>query len=162
MWKIAQRNETTVTRLIQLNPQVKIPELIYVGQKVNVPDQLSAADLDLFARLVSAESEGQPYQGQVAVAAVVLNRVVSPDFPNTLRGVIYERYGAIPAFSPVDNGQINQAAVDSAKQAVQDALKGVDPSKGALFFYNPDYTSSKNWIRSLAVTVRIADHVFCK
>lgn len=175
LWKIAGTTGTTVSQWVQANPQVKNPDLIYVGQTLTQPaakapatvtpklrEQLSDADFDLFARLVYAESQEQPYEGQVAVAAVVLNRVALPDFPNTVRGVIYERYGSVPAFSPVDNGQINKPADETARKAVQEALAGRDPSKGAVFFYNPELTSQSNWIRSRTVTVRIADHVFAK
>jgi N-acetylmuramoyl-L-alanine amidase len=123
---------------------------------------LSSADLDYFARLVHAEAQGQPYEGQVAVAEVVLNRVDSKEFPNTVRAVIDEHYGSVPAFSPVDNGQINNPADASAKKAVQDAINGSNYSKGALFFYNPDLTAKDNWIRSRTVLFKIGDHAFCK
>lgn len=137
LWRIAGKTGTTVAQWVQANPQVKNPDLIYVGQTLTQPAakapatgtprqraKLSDAEFDLFARLVYAEAQGQPFDGQVAVAAVVLNRVASPDFPNTVRGVIYERYGSVPAFSPIDNGQIRKSADETAKKAVWEALAG--------------------------------------
>ncbi|GEN33303.1 cell wall hydrolase [Aneurinibacillus danicus] len=127
-----------------------------------IADWLWSEYFGLFARLLYTESKGQPFDGQVAMAVVVLNRVAIPDFPNTVCGVIYERYGSILAFSPVDNGQIGKPADETAKRAVRETMPGCDPNKGAVFFYNPELTSQSNWIRSHTVTVRIADHVFCK
>ena len=103
----------------------------------------SESDLDLLARVVRAEAEGEPYDGQVAVAAVILNRVNHPEFPNTIPAVVYEPL----AFSVVANGQVNKPANDSAVQAAHAALNGLDPSGGALYFYNPAKTRSA-WIRS--------------
>lgn len=115
----------------------------------------SDTDLDLLARVVRAESQGEPYDGQVAVAAVILNRVQHPEFPNTIPGVVYEPL----AFSVVANGQVNKPADASAVQAAQDALNGLDPSGGALYFYNPSKTKSR-WIRSRAVIKTIGKHIF--
>lgn len=115
----------------------------------------SEADLDLLARVVRAEAEGEPYDGQVAVAAVILNRVNHPEFPNTIAGVVYEPL----AFSVVANGQVNKPASQSAVQAAHCALNGLDPSGGALYFYNPSKTKS-TWIRSRAVLKTIGDHIF--
>lgn len=115
----------------------------------------SETDLDLLARVVRAEAQGEPYDGQVAVAAVVLNRVSHPEFPNTIPGVVYEPL----AFSVVANGQVNKPANDSAIQAAHDALNGLDPSGGALYFYNPSKTRSA-WIRSRAVIKTIGKHIF--
>ncbi len=119
----------------------------------------SAAELDLFARLVQAESAGEPFQGQVAVAASVLNRVRSSRYPNTLNGVIYQIEGGYYQYSPVLDGRINQPAGDSARRAVQEAIGGSDPSKGALGFYNPRKTTNQ-WVRSQPVTTTIGNHVF--
>ena len=115
----------------------------------------SEADLDLLARGVRAEAQGEPYDGQVAVAAVILNRVNHPEFPNTIPGVVYEPL----AFSVVANGQVNKPADQSAIQAAHCALNGLDPSGGALYFYNPAKTRSA-WIRSRAVIKTIGDHIF--
>lgn len=121
----------------------------------------TAEEVDLLARLVTAEAEGEPYLGQVAVAAVVLNRVKSPQFPDSITGVIYETYegGKIYAFSPVQNGRIYRPATASAKQAVWEALGGADPTNGALYFYNP-VASTSRWITTRTVATRIGNHVF--
>jgi spore germination cell wall hydrolase CwlJ-like protein len=115
----------------------------------------SESDLDLLARVVRAEAQGEPYDGQVAVAAVILNRVKHPEFPNTIPGVVYEPL----AFSVVANGQVNKPADESAIQAAHCALNGLDPSGGALYFYNPSKTKSV-WIRSREVIKTIGDHIF--
>ncbi|MDP2871821.1 MAG: cell wall hydrolase [Bacillota bacterium] len=119
------------------------------------PTLLSPSDIDLIARLVRAEAAGEPYDGQVAVAAVVLNRLKSPLFPNTVRSIIYQAR----QFETVSNGCINRPADEIHVQAVQDALSGKDPSKGALFFFNPAGTSSR-FMHGLPVAVRIGGHVF--
>lgn len=117
--------------------------------------EFSETDLDLLARVVRAEAQGEPYDGQVAVAAVILNRVGHPEFPNTIPGVVYEPL----AFSVVANGEVNKPPNESAIQAAHCALNGLDPSGGALYFYNPAKTSNA-WIRSRSVIKRIGDHIF--
>ncbi|HEY8347452.1 MAG TPA: spore cortex-lytic enzyme [Symbiobacteriaceae bacterium] len=114
-------------------------------------------DLDLLARVVSAEAKGEPYVGQVAVAAVILNRMRDPRFPNTLAGVIYQT----DAFESVSNGSIYQPATASARRAAQDALNGWDPTGGALFFWNPSRAVS-SWIWSRPIITQIGNHVFAK
>ncbi len=114
-------------------------------------------DIYLLAKLVYGESRGEPYTGQVAVAAVVLNRVRSSQFPNSISGVIYQK----GAFSVVDDGQINLAPNESALKAARDAMNGWDPTNGCLYYYNPKKTSNK-WIMSRPVMLRIGEHVFCK
>ncbi|MBC8571448.1 spore cortex-lytic enzyme [Oscillospiraceae bacterium NSJ-54] len=116
----------------------------------------SQSDYQLLARIISAEARGESYTGQVAVGAVVLNRVAHPSFPDTLAGVVYQP----GAFSAINDGQINQPIADSCYQAAQDALNGWDPSGGAIYYYNPDKTSNK-WIRSRPVIKRIGNHLFC-
>ena len=117
----------------------------------------SSNDLNLLSRLVYGEARGEPYSGQVAVAAVVLNRVKSSSFPNTVAGVIYQR----GAFDVVTDGQINLAPDSNAKKAAQDALNGWDPSYGAIYYFNPN-TATNRWIWSRPVTVSIGQHRFCK
>lgn len=117
----------------------------------------SNSDLNLLARLVYAEARGEPYNGQVAVAAVVLNRVKSSSFPNTVAGVIYQS----GAFSVVSDGQINLSPNQTARSAAQDAINGWDPSYGALYYFNPN-TAKSSWIWSRPVTVVIGNHRFCK
>ena len=115
-----------------------------------------AADYELLARVISAEARGEPYSGQVAVGAVVLNRVKHPSFPNSVSGVVYQA----GAFTCVSDGQINLAPVASAYRAAKDAINGVDPSGGAIYYYNPATATSK-WIRSRPVICTIGGHVFC-
>lgn len=110
----------------------------------------------LLARIISAEARGEPYIGQVAVGAVVLNRIEHPSFPDTLSGVIYQN----GAFTAVTDGQFDQPIADSAYQAAREALNGNDPSGGAIYYYNPDKTSNQ-WIRTRPVIKRIGNHLFC-
>lgn len=117
----------------------------------------SSDDLYLLAKVVYGEARGEPYTGQVAVAAVVLNRVASPDFPNTVSGVVYQPW----AFTCVNDGQINLSPNDTAIKAARDALNGWDPSYGALYYYNPK-TATNQWIRQLKIHVTIGNHVFAK
>ena len=114
-----------------------------------------SADHRLLAKLVYAEARGESYKGQVAVAAVVLNRVASSEFPNTISGVIYQKN----AFSCVDNGSINSTPDQSSIKAALDALNGWDPTGGCLYFYNPKKTNDK-WIRTRTVTTVIGNHHF--
>ena len=115
----------------------------------------SSSDLNLLARCVYAEARGEPYTGQVAIAAVVLNRVKSSSFPNTIAGVIYQPY----AFTAVDDGQINLTPNSTAYKAAQDALNGWDPTYGCLYYYNPA-TATSSWIWSRKTVVTIGRHVF--
>lgn len=166
LWSISQRYGLSLTQVRAVNniwgSSLNAGQVIYLPTPVRPLFTLSAADLDLFERLVSAESKGEIFAGQVAVANVVINRVKSPDFPDTVREVILQYYGSVPAFSPVHNGQINEPAVPTAKEAVRIALLGQDYSLGALFFYNPDLTSPNNWIRSRTVTRAFGNHLFAK
>lgn len=116
----------------------------------------SSGDLDLLARLISAESRGEPYEGQVAVGAVVLNRVAHASFPNSVSGVIYQP----GAFSCLDDGQFDQPVAESAYRAAQDALNGWDPSGGAIYYFNPS-TATSAWIWSRPAIVTIGKHMFC-
>ncbi|MDR2266464.1 MAG: spore cortex-lytic enzyme [Christensenellaceae bacterium] len=113
-------------------------------------------DVYLIARCVHGEARGEPYTGQVAVAAVVLNRVRSAQFPNTISGVIYQPL----AFTCVSDGQINLTPNDSALRAAHDALNGWDPTSGCLFYYNPK-TATSAWMRTKTTYLTIGRHVFC-
>lgn len=117
---------------------------------------VSGNDLYLIARCVYGEARGEPYKGKVAVAAVILNRVKSSSFPNTVSGVIYQS----GAFTAVDDGQINLGTDDECLRAAQDALNGWDPTYGCVYYYNPS-TATNKWIRSRPVVVTIGKHVFC-
>jgi len=122
---------------------------------------ISASEKDLLARLVEAEAKGESYEGKVGVATVVLNRVDSPKFPDTVTGVIKQVVGKAYAFSPVQNGSINKPASENSKKAVEQALTRKDRLDDSIYFYNPK-TATDNWIRSRAVIKTIDHHVFAK
>ena len=117
----------------------------------------SSSDLNLIARAVYGEARGEPYTGQVAVAAVILNRVRDSRFPKTVAGVVYQA----GAFDVVADGQINLTPNDTAYKAVRDAVNGWDPTYGCLYYYNPR-TATNKWIRSLPISTTIGSHVFCR
>ena len=117
----------------------------------------NSSDVNLLARAIYGEARGEPYVGQVAVGAVILNRVKSSKFPNTIAGVIYQS----GAFDAVSDGQINLTPDSTAKKAAQDALNGWDPSYGAIYYFNPN-TATNKWIWSRPMTVTIGKHRFCK
>ena len=179
MSKIADEHNLTLNQLSSLNPQVKNINLIYVGENINtnvgtkattktysnkkpvnttskVSKNVDAGTLDLFARLVDAEARSESYAGKVAVAEVILNRVNSPQFPNTITGVIYQT----GQFSPVTDGSINRRASQSSVNAVNEALAGIKDSQ-SLYFYNPAVSGS-NWLDSLQTTKVVGNHVFKK
>ena len=114
-------------------------------------------DLNLLARVIYGEARGEPYTGQVAIGAVVLNRVRNSSFPNTIAGVVYKS----GAFDAVSDGQINLTPNSTAKKAAQDALNGWDPTYGAIYYFNPK-TATNKWIWSRPMTVTIGNHRFCK
>ena len=118
----------------------------------------SANDKQLLARAVNGEARGEPYEGQVAVAAVILNRVKHSSFPNTISGVIYQP----GAFTAVSDGQINVPIDENSTvyKACNDALNGWDPSGGAIYYFNPD-TATNSWIWSRPLIVKIGKHRFC-
>lgn len=159
-WGIASKYGVSLAELKTVNNRTS--NLLYPGQKLTIPAvSVSAADQDLLARLVHAEAKGEPYAGKVAVATVVLNRVASPDFPNTLKGVVYEKSNGYYAFTPVKNGAINTPADAESKKAVKEALAFRGQGKGSLFFFNPKTAVSK-WVFSREVTVTIGNHRFAK
>ncbi|WP_099158378.1 spore cortex-lytic enzyme [Virgibacillus ndiopensis] len=124
---------------------------------VNVPQGFSQNDIQLMANAVHGESRGEPYVGQVAVAAVILNRVESPTFPNTVSGVIFEPR----AFTAVADGQIWLTPNETSKQAVLDAINGWDPTGSALYYFNPN-TATSDWIWGRPQIKQIGKHIFCK
>ena len=130
--------------------------LAKLGISIGTVPEANEANVSLLARIISAEARGEPYEGQVAVGAVVLNRVEHPSFPDTLSGVIYQP----GAFTAITDGQFNEPIAESAYRAARDALNGLDPSGGAIYYYNPDKTSNQ-WIRTRPVIKRIGDHLFC-
>lgn len=127
--------------------------------KIGLPtgsSKSSSNDVTLLAMVINGEARGESYEGQVAVGAVVLNRVKHSSFPNTIAGVIYQP----GAFTAVDDGQINVAIQSSCFNAARDALNGWDPTGGAIYYYNPA-TATSSWIWSRPVIKKIGKHVFC-
>ena len=116
----------------------------------------SSGEVELLARVISAEARGEPYSGQVAVGAVILNRVEHPSFPSTIAGVVYQP----GAFTCMVDGQFNEPVADSAVRAARDALNGVDPSGGAIYYFNPT-TATSGWIWSRPLITIIGNHRFC-
>jgi len=177
MNNIAKENGMSLQELSKANPQVSNLDMIYVGQTINTLSNeathttttssktgfkqvtsATAAEKDLLARLVRAEAESEPYAGKVAVAVVVLNRVDSADFPNSIHDVIYQS----GQFSPVTNGEINKPADADSIKAVEEALsENRSLGAGSLFFYNPS-TAVSHWLDSRPTTLVIGHHVFKK
>ena len=127
------------------------------SQSVNSPPGFSQNDIQLMANAVYGEARGEPYEGQVAVAAVILNRVGSESFPNTTSGVIFEP----GAFTAVADGQIWLTPNETAKKAVLDAINGWDPTGEALYYFNP-VTATSDWIWSRPQIKKIGRHIFCE
>ena len=115
-----------------------------------------SASLDLLARVISAEARGEPYSGQVAVGAVILNRVNHPSFPNSIAGVVYQP----GAFTCMVDGQFNQPLAESSVRAAREAMAGADPSGGAIYYFNPN-TATSAWIWSRPLITVIGKHRFC-
>lgn len=123
----------------------------------NMPGGFSNNDIRLLAQTVYGEARGEPYEGQVAIAAVILNRLNSPLFPNSVAGVIFEPL----AFTAVADGQIYMQPNETARKAVLDAINGWDPSEEALYYFNPD-TATSPWIWGRPQIKRIGKHIFCE
>lgn len=185
LWQLSVTNNISLHELRQANN--KWDDLILIGQTLVIPDKLTvsttaknstnkntttvteqpkvsadtsgvtASEKDLLARLVRAEAESEPYAGKVAVATVVLNRVDSNQFPNTISGVIYQK----GQFSPVSNGSINRPATAEDRRAVEEAIAFRGQGSDSLFFYNPDIATSR-WLDSRPTTAVIGNHVFKK
>ena len=132
---------------------------MYNIENISYASTYSKNDIELMARAVNGEARGEPYEGQVAVAAVILNRVKSNSFPNTIAGVIYQS----GAFTAVADGQINEPIAESATvyKAVQDAMNGWDPTSGCIYYFNPN-TATNKWIWSRPLVKTIGKHRFCK
>lgn len=158
-WVHAQINagrEFTYYGGIPLDQQVKGNAGSSTSTGYQLPPKYSERDLQLMANAVYGEARGEPYEGQVAVAAVILNRLESPDFPNTISEIIFQP----GAFTAVDDGQIWLTPNERAKQAVLDAMSGWDPSENALYYFNPNTATSK-WIWTRPQIKQIGDHIFC-
>lgn len=169
LYKIARVHNVSLAKLMETN---KLRDsLIRPGDVLLVPDRfselpavisrggISREDLLLLARLIHAEARGESFTGQVAVGAVILNRLASPGFPKTIREVIFQKDNNVFQFSPVQDGSIYLEPDETAINAALEALAGRDPTNGALFFYNP-HTATDRWIRTLPVMTRIGNHVF--
>lgn len=130
-----------------------------ISQNAKAQTGRSASDVQLIARAVNGEARGEPYEGQVAVAAVILNRVKHSSFPNSISGVIYQP----GAFTAVSDGQINVPIAEGSTvyKACQDAMNGWDPTGGAIYYFNPD-TATSSWIWSRTFIKQIGKHRFCK
>lgn len=131
-------------------------EALGITPGANYAEGNSGGDLALLARLISAEARGEPYNGQVAVGAVVLNRVDHPSFPNSISGVIYQA----GAFSCLYDGQFDEPVADSAYKAAKEAMAGADPTGGAIYYFNP-VTATNKWIWSRPEIITIGKHRFC-
>ncbi|MGV3466132.1 MAG: cell wall hydrolase [Heyndrickxia sp.] len=123
--------------------------------------KISSKEKDLLSRLVQAEAKGEPFKGKIAVATVVLNRLESPEFPDTITGVIQQKVGDCYAFSPVQNGEIKKPASKDSKKAVEAALQRKDRLHDSIYFYNPEIATD-TWIRTRDVVTTIGNHVFAK
>lgn len=136
-----------------------ISENLFTEKPVAASDSGTTSDVQLLARAINGEARGEPYEGQVAVGAVILNRVKAPNFPNTISGVIYQP----GAFTAVSDGQINVALEDESTvvKAARDALNGWDPTGGAIYYFNPN-TATNKWIWSRPHIKTIGKHRFCK
>lgn len=136
-----------------------ISENLFTEKSMAASDSGTTSDVQLLARAINGEARGEPYEGQVAVGAVILNRVKAPNFPNTISGVIYQP----GAFTAVSDGQINVALEDESTvvKAARDALNGWDPTGGAIYYFNPD-TATNKWIWSRPHIKTIGKHRFCK
>lgn len=127
-----------------------------LGVSIGSIPSSTEANINLLARIISAEARGEPYKGQVAVGAVILNRIEHPSFPDTLSGVIYQN----GAFTAIVDGQFNEPVASSAYNAARDALNGWDPTGGAIYYYNPAKTSNR-FMHSRPVITVIGSHRFC-
>lgn len=155
--KIISSKRATAIILIILTLAAMLSAMIIC--KVSAETGRSASDIQLIARAVNGEARGEPYEGQVAVAAVILNRVKHSSFPNSISGVIYQP----GAFTAVSDGQINVpiASDSTVYKACQDAMNGWDPTGGAIYYFNPD-TATNKWIWSRTFIKQIGKHRFCK
>lgn len=172
--EIAEMFQVSLNKLIEINnltdSAMHSVRQIHPNQVLVIPDNLDATvlsrssqirdDVLLLARAIHAEARGESFTGKVAVGAVILNRVTSNQFPNTIEEVIMQNNRHTFQFSPVADGSINLAPDQPSIEAAYEALQGNDPTGGALFFYNPEISSDR-WITTLPVATKIGNHVFC-
>lgn len=182
--EIAKAHDLSIEQILELNPKITNPDLIFAGDRLNLATKdvldvresnegssssdsasqassdtlsISAEEKDLLARVVHAEAKGESFEGKVAVAHVVLNRVEHDNFPNTIREVIYQPR----QFQPVTNGAIYQRADADSIKAVEEALANRSDTKGSIYFYNPRIATS-SWIFSRETVKVIGNHVFAR
>ena len=153
--RFQQKNGLTVDGIA--GPQTLKAMGIMTSSSSSSSSSNNSSNVNLLARVIYGEARGEPYAGQVAVGAVILNRVKSSKFPNTISGVVYQS----GAFDAVADGQVNMTPDSTAKKAAQDALNGWDPSYGAIYYFNPS-TATNKWIWSRPMTITIGKHRFCK
>lgn len=168
LWKISQEYDVPVAAIFAASDMTS-PHRVYSGKELVIPGDesigrgLSVSDLDIFASLIYAEAKGEPYKGQVAAAATVLNRMDSATYPDDLKEVVFQvvwvRGVAYYQYEPVQDGRIWLTPDNTAYRAVRDAMRGWDPSYGATGFYNPA-KSTNQWVRQQPVTTVISNHVF--
>ncbi|SDB82612.1 cell wall hydrolase [Shouchella lonarensis] len=160
IYLLSKRYGIPQAAIMRIN-NMKEPTL-YTGRTITIPAAVSHADRELLAKLVHAEAQGEPYAGKVAVAAVVLNRVDHPSYPNNVHDVIYQ---VMPsghyAFSPVLDGAIYQTPNEEARRAVNEALAYRGQGQGSLYFYNPA-TATSSWVATRERTIVIGNHVFAR
>lgn len=165
---IAEKNGVTLSSLIRANRLSST--VIYPKQVIIIPGRnpdydlaisrgFTREDVGLLSRVIYSEARGESFTGQVAVGAVILNRLENRGFPKTIREIIMQRQSGTYQFSPVEDGSINLVPDEIAVCAAIQAMAGHDPTNGALYFYNPD-TASDQWIKTLPVISRIGNHVF--
>lgn len=171
LYLISKKFNISLEALTAANSNVN--KYIYPGQVINIPAghifkgstavspalvPYSESDLDLLARLVNSEAQGESYKAKVGVAAVVLNRVRDPKYPSAIKDVIYEKSGGYYQFTPVENGWIDKPASEESKKAAYDALHGYDPTKGALYYF--DDSTTNTWLWSKPIALRDGKMVF--
>ena len=154
--QIEQGNRFTYYGGVPLDQQVQKGNGTKLEDSIQLPANYSEQDLQILANAVYGEARGEPYEGQVAVAAVILNRLESPEFPDSISGIIFQP----GAFTAVADGQIWLEPNARAKQAVLDAINGWDPSENALYYFNP-VTATSKWIWSRPQIKQIGEHIFC-
>ncbi len=168
LYSIAGEYQVTIRDLMKTNnlsgSLIRPGDILLLPEKSSSNKRPSRGDISreelmLLAKLIHAEARGESFEGQIAVGAVILNRLTSPHFPKTIPEIIFQKNSRVYQFTPVADGSINLEPDEKAVEAATQALSGKDPTNGALFFYNPDI-SKDQWIRTLPVITRIGNHVF--
>lgn len=144
--------------LVVLGSNDNEQEETFSREDFNRDNNFSAAEIEVLASIINAEARGENYKGKVAVGAVIVNRVYHPSFPNTIKEVVYQS----GQFTPVENGMINLSPNSDAFKAAYDAVSGIDPSQGSLYFYNPDKSRNPDFFAGRTEVVTIGNHVFLK